>query len=74
MRRFAFGLLVALAPSLFAADAAPRAVAALEHLKPKADVGPFAWTAGDYRYDGAGNITAIGSESYVYDKLGRLES
>ncbi|HEV7921140.1 MAG TPA: hypothetical protein VGR02_10170, partial [Thermoanaerobaculia bacterium] len=49
-------------------------MAALEHLKPKADLGPFAWTAGTYQYDGAGNITAIGPESFSYDKVGRLES
>ena len=52
----------------------PQAVKALEHLKPRTDAGPYSWTAGPYDYDGAGNIKAIGSESFVYDKLGRLRS
>ncbi|HEV7919531.1 MAG TPA: polymorphic toxin type 33 domain-containing protein [Thermoanaerobaculia bacterium] len=52
----------------------PQAVEALEHLKAKPDGGPFSWTAGQYGYDGAGNITAIGNEAFVYDKVGRLKS
>jgi RHS repeat-associated protein len=30
------------------------------------------WTAGTYTYDGAGNIKAIGADTYVYDNLSRL--
>jgi RHS repeat-associated protein len=30
------------------------------------------WTLGPYRYDGSGNIRAIGSDFYAYDQLGRL--
>jgi RHS repeat-associated protein len=30
------------------------------------------WTLGPYRYDGSGNIRAIGSDFHAYDKLGRL--
>jgi RHS repeat-associated protein len=30
------------------------------------------WTLGPYRYDGSGNIRAIGFDFYAYDKLGRL--
>lgn len=30
------------------------------------------WTTGVYRYDGVGNIKAIGSDWYVYDGAGRL--
>lgn len=56
------------------ARAVPQAVAALEHLKAKPQDGPFSWTNGPYGYDGAGNIIAIGSESFVYDKVGRLKS
>ncbi len=32
------------------------------------------WETGSYGYDGAGNITAIGSESFRYDTAGRLAS
>jgi RHS repeat-associated protein len=66
-------LLFILTPLLLADDV-PQAVKALEHLKPRSSSGPVAWTAGSYHYDGAGNIAAIGSEAYVYDKLGRLKS
>jgi RHS repeat-associated protein len=52
----------------------PQAVKALEHLRPKADVGPFSWVAGPYLYDGAGNVAAIGNETYFYDKVSRLTS
>lgn len=30
------------------------------------------WGSGDYAYDGAGNITSIGNNTYRYDALGRL--
>ena len=30
------------------------------------------WTSGQYRYDGAGNIVAIGTHTYGYDAAGRL--
>jgi RHS repeat-associated protein len=30
------------------------------------------WTLGPYQYDGSGNIGKIGSDFYVYDKLGRI--
>jgi len=32
------------------------------------------WQTGTYAYDGAGNVKAIGSESYLYDKVNRLTS
>lgn len=32
------------------------------------------WTSGQYLYDGAGNITQIGSRSYRYDLFNRLSS
>ena len=32
------------------------------------------WTSGAYAYDGAGNVTAIGSNTYTYDKVSRLLS
>ena len=31
-----------------------------------------AWSSGEYRYDGAGNIVAIGSAAYGYDAVTRL--
>jgi uncharacterized protein RhaS with RHS repeats len=77
MRHLLVLLVLPLASALVAQEpppAIPKAVAALEHLKPKGDAGPFSWTAGAYRYDGAGNIAAIGSEAFVYDKLGRIKS
>jgi RHS repeat-associated protein len=33
---------------------------------------PVSWSSGAYGYDGAGNITAIGSDSFHYDLVGRL--
>ncbi|HKO54600.1 MAG TPA: RHS repeat-associated core domain-containing protein [Thermoanaerobaculia bacterium] len=66
-------LLLTAASSLLADDV-PQAVKALEHLKPNPMSGPSAWTNGPYGYDGAGNITTIGNESFVYDKVGRLKS
>jgi RHS repeat-associated protein len=32
------------------------------------------WDSGPYAYDGSGNITAIGSETFTYDALSRLKS
>ncbi len=32
------------------------------------------WSTGEYAYDGAGNITAMGGETYTYDKVSRLVS
>ena len=32
------------------------------------------WQSGQYSYDGAGNIEAIGTDRYVYDAVGRLVS
>ncbi len=37
--------------------------------------GPYAsWSSGGYTYDGAGNVTKIGSSWYTYDKVSRLTS
>jgi RHS repeat-associated protein len=30
------------------------------------------WTLGPYQYDGSGNIRKVGSDFYVYDKVGRI--
>ncbi|HEV7923208.1 MAG TPA: RHS repeat-associated core domain-containing protein [Thermoanaerobaculia bacterium] len=77
MRRLLVSLGVALMSSVFAQDAAPPpppAVKALEYLRTQPNAGPTSWTNGPYEYDGAGNIKAIGPETYVYDKIGRLKS
>ena len=73
--RGVLALLLAHAPLLFAdgPPAVPQAVAALEHLKPKTDSGSFSWTAGEYKYDGAGNIWQIGSESFYYTATTRSQ-
>jgi RHS repeat-associated protein len=34
--------------------------------------GASAWSSGDYSYDGAGNVTAIGNTRYAYDSANRL--
>lgn len=34
--------------------------------------GATLWTSGDYTYDGAGNISAIGSRRHAYDAMSRL--
>lgn len=36
--------------------------------------GPYEWTHGPLQYDPSGNITAIGSDAYTYDAMGRLTS
>ena len=79
MRRLLIAFLLVVASSMRGQDApapppVPQAVKALEYLKPQPNSGPTSWTNGPYGYDGAGNITAIGSESYVYDKIGRLKT
>lgn len=58
------GAVVLLSLAIATASAAqePQALAALKHLKPQPNAGPFSWTAGPYRYDGAGNIIGMGSE------------
>jgi uncharacterized protein RhaS with RHS repeats len=73
MRMIVLAAALALAPWTMADDV-PQAVAALRHLTPQTHSGPTAWTAGPYQYDAAGNISAIGSEAYVYDSVGRLTS
>lgn len=73
MRRILCAILIAAASAL-AADEVPQAVAALRHLTPRPDQGPFSWTNGPYLYDAAGNIQGIGSEQFVYDNIGRLQS
>jgi RHS repeat-associated protein len=36
------------------------------------DFQPWAWSTGDYLYDGAGNVKSIGADLYKYDKVSRL--
>lgn len=35
-------------------------------------IGSTAWNTGNFTYDGAGNITRVGNEYYIYDKAQRL--
>jgi YD repeat-containing protein len=54
----------------------------MRRLQPHADSVPPTWQSGDYLYDGAGNIYAIGTDgqpnsdanrlTYTYDTLSRL--
>jgi YD repeat-containing protein len=80
MRRLLVSLGLVVTSSVFAQDAAlppppvPQAVKALAHLRTQPNAGPTSWTNGPYEYDGAGNIKAMGPETYVYDKIGRLKS
>ena len=55
--------------------AQPTAVSAparVEALHPVTTSGPPTWSSGNYAYDGAGNITSIGTDSFIYDQLSRL--
>src|SRR5436305_4825665 len=57
------------------APAVPQALAALASLKkhtPVLENGTYSWNTGQYSYDAAGNIIAIGTEAYSYDVDGRL--
>lgn len=53
----------------------PRALTALASVtrRGKTEQGPYSWTA-EYSYDGAGNVTKIGSETFHYDLDSRLTS
>jgi RHS repeat-associated protein len=48
------------------------ALASVEHLPKKGDSGPVVWSTGEYVYDGAGNIAAIGGRKLTYDGQNRL--
>ena len=39
---------------------------------PAAMAQPVMWTSGNFTYDGSGNVTYTGADSYVYDALSRL--
>jgi RHS repeat-associated protein len=45
-----------------------------QSLTPRTDSSPPTWSSGTYSYDSSGNITGIGSNTYVYDHLSRLTS
>jgi len=48
------------------------ALASVKHLPKKGDSGPVVWSTGEYVYDGAGNIAAIGGRKLTYDGENRL--
>lgn len=77
MRRLLLVLVLVLPGTLYAQEApppVPQAVRALQHLETKPNRGPTSWTNGPYIYDAAGNISRIGIEAFLYDKVGRLEN
>ncbi|HKO54249.1 MAG TPA: RHS repeat-associated core domain-containing protein [Thermoanaerobaculia bacterium] len=77
LRRLLFTFALIVPCSLRGQDApppVPQAVKALEHLEAQPNAGPTSWTNGPYTYDEAGNIIGIGSEAFVYDKVGRLKT
>jgi RHS repeat-associated protein len=50
------------------------AAAASVARSPKPDSGSYSWTTGQIQYDGAGNIWAIGRQTFSYDSLSRLST
>jgi RHS repeat-associated protein len=55
------------------AAAAPPPQPSAEHF-PVADNAPLSWNTGPYSYDASGNVTAIGSQYFLYDTTSRLTS
>ncbi|HEX7150405.1 MAG TPA: RHS repeat-associated core domain-containing protein [Thermoanaerobaculia bacterium] len=43
-----------------------------QHPPVKTESGEFAWTYGNFKYDAAGNVIAIGSQDFIYDTRNRL--
>ncbi len=43
-----------------------------EHLSVTGPDGTTLWDTGPYTFDGSGNIQAIGTDTYAYDRVGRL--
>jgi RHS repeat-associated protein len=57
------------------ATTAPPSVAIAPDARPVTEANAPPWDSGVYTYDGAGNISKIGTaKTYVYDRLGRLVS
>jgi RHS repeat-associated protein len=71
-------LLLAALPADAGDAAVPKAVEAFrnlqvsEHLPARGDSGGASWSTGAYVYDPAGNVSAIGSQYFLYDTRGRL--
>ena len=53
-------------------EIAPNAAFMPERIRVWRGTEPAMWDTGTYAYDGARNITAIGSDAYRYDLAGRL--
>jgi RHS repeat-associated protein len=53
-------------------DADPNFMSRQANITVKNGAGTQLWTSGNYAYDGAGDITKIGSDWYAYDKVGRV--
>jgi RHS repeat-associated protein len=58
---------------MMSALAVAAASPAVEHF-PVADNAPLSWNTGPYSYDAGGNVTAIGSQYFLYDTTSRLAS
>lgn len=69
MKRLAYALVLIFAAGAVTAQSLQPASAS-QPVTP--DAGPASWSYGPYSYDPAGNIIAIGTQSYEYDTLGRL--
>ena len=52
--------------------APPQSIMIASNLVATNDSTPPTWESGDYVYDGDGNITAIGADTYAYDTASRL--
>lgn len=63
-RRFSI-LLLTLITAIASRAATPR-------MSPNWTASSSLWASGEFIYDGAGNIIAIGNDAYVYDDVGRL--
>jgi len=58
--------------TVFAATAASAQQAALERFPVASNNAPLTWNTGPYAYDAAGNVSAIGSQYFLYDTTSRL--
>ncbi len=61
-----------LAAILLTATAASAQQIASERFEVASDNAPLTWNTGPYAYDATGNISAIGSQYFLYDTTGRL--
>jgi len=63
-----------LTATLFAATFMSLSLQAGTHPPAAVQSGPYSWTTGPYQYDGSGNITSMGTHTFIYDPLNRLSA